>query len=708
MDGEIDLTPFSVWSCAEGEEYIPQLLMNEDEESSNVNLATDCRVPGRIKGRHAVYQEVGADPYITRLVEKGYRLEFDDIPPPSYTKNNKSALLKSDFVYKELLRLETLGCIKRVDKQPKVVLPLSAVYSKKWRVVVDASRTLNPYCTKRKIKLEDNTHVPHIIRKGDYCVVNDLDSGYWHVPIAEEHWQYLGVHFVHEDGQVTYWVWMVLCLGLRDAAFIFTKTLAPLMAELRRQGMRGVIYIDDKLTVASSYELCLFWEKKVKDLFFRAGWVFKPGKRSGNPSQVCRFLGLDLDTRDLTFNIPMDKIENIEGRAKELLRRKFNKVRVLASFIGMLQSVRLATGPIVSVMTRSLYYLVNNAKRWESFVRFDELARKELQWWLENIREVAKFPMSGSLTTVAAKYEAEVASDGSGIGYFVYKVNGKKCLARRAFTAEEREESSTFRELVAFHETWTNEEVLKSFQYKRVAHYTDSKAMMFIIAQGSRNRKLQPLIMEAKLSCRKYNIIVEPIWISRDDERIKFADIGSRDFHADDISVDFATFKDAERLFGQFTVDGFASADNARCIKFFSRFDVPGNSGMDFFLQTLKPEDNHWLFPPVGVLCQTVCHLANQRVSGVVLVPVWPRSSFFSFFFPDGKHLAVWVSEVMWTRPYFVCGPLVTSRSFRGRRRFDSALLKADFRRFAMKEFYKPKLSPKWCREGGCNECKVG
>ena len=44
MDGEIDLTPFSVWSCAEGEEYIPQLLMNEDEESSNVNLATDCRV----------------------------------------------------------------------------------------------------------------------------------------------------------------------------------------------------------------------------------------------------------------------------------------------------------------------------------------------------------------------------------------------------------------------------------------------------------------------------------------------------------------------------------------------------------------------------------------------------------------------------------------------------------------------------------------
>ena len=68
-------------------------------------------------------------------------------------------------------------------------------------------------------------------------------------------------------------------------------------------------------------------------------------------------------------------------RANEILNRKFNKVRVLASFVGLLQSVRLATGPIVSVMTRSIYHLISNAKRWESFVRLDDLARKEVEWW---------------------------------------------------------------------------------------------------------------------------------------------------------------------------------------------------------------------------------------------------------------------------------------------------------------------------------------
>ena len=42
----------------------------------------------------------------------------------------------------------------------------------------------------------------------------------------------LGVHFEHEDGSKTFWVWDVLCLGLRDAAHFFAKVLNPLMEDL--------------------------------------------------------------------------------------------------------------------------------------------------------------------------------------------------------------------------------------------------------------------------------------------------------------------------------------------------------------------------------------------------------------------------------------------------------------------------------------------
>ena len=108
----------------------------------------------------------------------------------------------------------------------------------------------------------------------------------WHVPIAPDHWQYLGVHYEHQNGAVSYWVWKVLCLGLRDVAFIFTKSIAPIMAYLRKDGLRGLCYIDDKFTLGHSFNNCLWWEIRVKQVFAKAGWIFKPGIRLGDLSQV--------------------------------------------------------------------------------------------------------------------------------------------------------------------------------------------------------------------------------------------------------------------------------------------------------------------------------------------------------------------------------------------------------------------------------------
>ena len=322
------------------------------------------------------------------------------------------------------------------------------------------------------------------------------------------------------------------------------------------------------------------------------------------------------------------------------------------------------------------------------------------------MRSVAKYPMSNGESTVPAS--CRTASDSSGIGLYSYEVEKKVCLASRAFTAEERAQSSTYRELLAFYETWTDEKVLSSFSGQIVAHHTDNKAMVYIIAKGSRNRRLQPMIIEVILKLRSFNIKIEPVWVSREEGIIKYADIGSRDFHADDISIDAESFQEAEKVFGNFSVDCFASASNAKCKKFFTRKDVPGSAGMDFFMQKLKQHDNHWIFPPMGKLSQAVLHLANQKVSGVVLIPVWPRSSFFSFFFPDGMHLASWVTKAKWIRPYFVCGPLVTSKFLRGWKKFDTVLAKADFSTFELKEFYTPKLGAMWCRNGGCYLCEVG
>ena len=51
------------------------------------------RVPGRIWGRHKEYRERTNKEYAINMIRQGYRLVFEDNPPPaSFTTNNSSAL----------------------------------------------------------------------------------------------------------------------------------------------------------------------------------------------------------------------------------------------------------------------------------------------------------------------------------------------------------------------------------------------------------------------------------------------------------------------------------------------------------------------------------------------------------------------------------------------------------------------------------------
>ena len=69
---------------------------------------------------------------------------------------------------------------------------------------------------------------------------------------------------------------------------------------------------------------------------------------------------------------------------------------------------------------------------------------------------------------------------------------------------------------------------------------------------------------------------------------IEYADRGSRDFHPDDISLYFDSMSKIFEDFGYFDVDTFATASNTKGKGFFSRMDVPGSAGVNFFQQMWK------------------------------------------------------------------------------------------------------------------------
>ena len=78
-----------------------------------------------------------------------------------------------------------------MSKEECLILPLLVVYSNKLRLVVDASRHINPFVTKRKVRLNLLDDFAFLVQEGDYLAVDNLDSGYLHMPKHPSQYPYL-------------------------------------------------------------------------------------------------------------------------------------------------------------------------------------------------------------------------------------------------------------------------------------------------------------------------------------------------------------------------------------------------------------------------------------------------------------------------------------------------------------------------------------
>ena len=89
----------------------------------------------------------------------------------------------------------------------------------------------------------------------------------------------------------------------------------------------------------------------------------------------------------MIFDIPPEKMERLLEGAKFLLSARRFLVKTLVSWVGLLQSVRLAVGPLVSLMCRSLYDNIKSARFWSSYIQLSDLARFQLKWWFDNLHD---------------------------------------------------------------------------------------------------------------------------------------------------------------------------------------------------------------------------------------------------------------------------------------------------------------------------------
>lgn len=225
----------------------------EYEQGINPNIV----VVGRLKMHAQFWRSIGASQFILDVIEQGYRIPFHSSPPVSFSRNNKSALAHPDFVEEAISELLVSHRIFELDSLPHNVNPLSVSVqsSGKKHSILDL-RLINKHLWKQSVKFEDLKVVLNYLDRGHFLFSFDIMSGYHHIEIFPPHQSFLGFSWFYK-GRVRCFCFKVLPFGLSTAPYIFTKLFRSLVSYWRQQGIHIVVFLDDGLEEAPSYQVAL-------------------------------------------------------------------------------------------------------------------------------------------------------------------------------------------------------------------------------------------------------------------------------------------------------------------------------------------------------------------------------------------------------------------------------------------------------------------
>lgn len=267
----------------------------------------------------------------------GYRLPFTQ-QPPSQTSEPSVHLsnLEEQFCSQEISRLLYMGAIESALVSELQFLSSFFIIEKPsggWRFILNL-KNLNRFIIAPHFKLEDWKTIIRLISPGDYLTSIDLIDAYFLIPVHQDDRKYLRFRFRDRLFQ-----FKVLPFGLASAPYIFTKVMKPVICSLRERGFFSVIYLDDFLLIAPSYNQCLDNIYTTVELLSSLCFLVNKNKSVLTPAKSCRFLSFLFDTDLFALSIPSDKREKLLQKTLIMLNKKSCKIRYLASYVGSLTSI---------------------------------------------------------------------------------------------------------------------------------------------------------------------------------------------------------------------------------------------------------------------------------------------------------------------------------------------------------------------------------
>ena len=225
-----------------------RFISNQSLIGSPVTPPADNSFGGRLRRFLSAWKNLTNDPWVLSTIGEGCRIEFHSTPIQSREEMVRKCLVTakglspspSQLCSSEVNSLVGKGAISIIEDNGF----LSSIFTipKKsggHRPIINL-KPLNKFVHAPHFKMENLDTVKFVIRRGDWCAKLNLKDAYLTVPICHDHQKYL--KFLRTG--VTY-LFTCLAFGLSSAPWLFTKLLRVVAANLRRNGIRFVLYLDD-------------------------------------------------------------------------------------------------------------------------------------------------------------------------------------------------------------------------------------------------------------------------------------------------------------------------------------------------------------------------------------------------------------------------------------------------------------------------------
>ena len=267
---------------------VPPLLVRTSDQSPE-------KIAGRLSKFSGAWSEIGADAWVMRIVQWGYKIPFVTLPPLRFQGQETTypkGSLKWSSLNQSVQELRNKGAIEPAPLSPGFYSRLFLVRKAtgEWRPIIDLS-SLNVFVHCPSFTMETPRSILRALQQGQWLTSLDLKDAYFHIGIHPADRRYL--RFCHNG---TSWQFTVLPFGLSTSPRVFTKILKPVLAYAHLHRVKLHMYLDDWLLNPGTLQEAHEQTSWLRSLCQKLGLVINLEKSDLIPSQVSTYLGIELDT----------------------------------------------------------------------------------------------------------------------------------------------------------------------------------------------------------------------------------------------------------------------------------------------------------------------------------------------------------------------------------------------------------------------------